>query len=121
MADGAQNTANVVAQPGVVVAVVGPTASGKTSLAIALAQALGTEIVNADAHQVYRGMAIGTAQPTAEERREAVHHLVDFLNPTELYSALAAVLPEATSRVAARAPAERPARRSLLRRRLPRP
>jgi len=87
MADGAQYTANVVAQPGVVVAVVGPTASGKSSLAIALAQALGTEIVNADARQVYRGMAIGTAQPTAEERREAVHHLVDFLDPTELYSA----------------------------------
>ena len=55
-------------QPGVVVSVVGPTASGKTELAIALAQQLGTEIVSADARQVYRSMAIGTAQPTAEER-----------------------------------------------------
>ena len=74
-------------QPGVVVSVVGPTASGKTELAIALAQALGTEIVNADARQVFRGMPIGTAQPTAEERSAAPHHLVDFLDPTELYSA----------------------------------
>ena len=61
-------------QPGVVVSVVGPTASGKTELAIALAQALGTEIVNADARQVFRGMPIGTAQPTAEERSAAPHH-----------------------------------------------
>jgi tRNA dimethylallyltransferase len=76
-----------VANPGVVVSVVGPTASGKTELAIALAQRLGTEIVNADARQVYRGMAIGTAQPTAAERAAAPHHLVDFLDPTELYSA----------------------------------
>ena len=74
-------------QPGVVVSVVGPTASGKTELAIALAQQLGTEIVSADARQVYRGMAIGTAQPTAEERRAAKHHLVDFLEPSDLYSA----------------------------------
>ena len=58
-------------QPGVVVSVVGPTASGKTELAIALAQTLGTEIVNADARQVFRGMPIGTAQPTAEERAAA--------------------------------------------------
>ena len=74
-------------QPGVVVSVVGPTASGKTELAIALAQKLNTEIVSADARQVYRGMGIGTAQPTSEERCEAKHHLVDFLEPNELYSA----------------------------------
>ena len=74
-------------QPGVVISVVGPTASGKTELAIALAQRLGTEIVNADARQVYRGMAIGTAQPTAAERAAAPHHLVDFFEPTQLYSA----------------------------------
>ena len=74
-------------QPGVVVSVVGPTASGKTELAIALAQALGTEIVNADARQVFRGMPIGTAQPTPDERAAAAHHLVDFLDPAELYSA----------------------------------
>lgn len=76
-----------VMQPGVVVSVVGPTASGKTELAIALAQALGTEIVNADARQVFLGMPIGTAQPTPNERAAAAHHLVDFLDPSELYSA----------------------------------
>ncbi|MEE2919433.1 MAG: tRNA (adenosine(37)-N6)-dimethylallyltransferase MiaA [Bacteroidota bacterium] len=74
-------------QPGVVVSLVGPTASGKTELAIALAQHLGTEIVSADARQVYRGMAIGTAQPTDAERMAANHHLVDFLDPCDLYSA----------------------------------
>ena len=74
-------------QPGVVVSVVGPTASGKTELAIALAQQLDTEIVSADARQVYRSMAIGTAQPTAEERAPPRHHLVDFLEPSALYSA----------------------------------
>lgn len=74
-------------QPGVVVSIVGPTASGKTELAIALAQRLGTEVVNADARQVFRGMAIGTAQPTAAERAAVTHHLVDFLEPSQLYSA----------------------------------
>ncbi|MEY3010198.1 MAG: tRNA dimethylallyltransferase 1 [Bacteroidota bacterium] len=72
---------------GVVISVVGPTAAGKTSLAIQLAQTLGTDIVSADARQVYRGMAIGTAQPTASEREAVRHHLVDCLDPTELYSA----------------------------------
>ncbi|MDA0728663.1 MAG: tRNA (adenosine(37)-N6)-dimethylallyltransferase MiaA [Bacteroidetes bacterium] len=72
---------------GVVISVVGPTAAGKTSLAIQLAQALGTEIVSADARQVYRGMAIGTAQPTESEREAVKHHLVDCLDPTQLYSA----------------------------------
>ena len=72
---------------GVVVAVVGPTASGKTELAIEIARQLNTEIVSADARQVFKGMAIGTAQPTQEERQAVLHHLVDFLDPTELYSA----------------------------------
>ena len=67
-----QGDAHIV-QPGVVVSVVGPTASGKTAV-IALAQQLGTEIASADARQVYRSMAIGTAQPTAEERPWK-HHL----------------------------------------------
>lgn len=74
-------------QPGVVVSVVGPTASGKTEFAISLGQALSTEIVNADARQVYQRMAIGTAQPTPKEREAVRHHLVDFLPPNELYSA----------------------------------
>ncbi len=87
-------------QPGVVISVVGPTASGKTEVAIALAQKLHTEIVNADARQIYRGMSIGTAQPTAEERHAIPHHFVDFLSPNELYSAGAfekAAVPQLTN------------------------
>lgn len=72
---------------GVVVSIVGPTASGKTELAIEVAKRLGTEIVNADARQVYKGMAIGTAQPTPKERSAAPHHFIDFLDPQTLYSA----------------------------------
>jgi tRNA dimethylallyltransferase len=70
-----------------VLAVVGPTASGKTALAIELAERLNTEIVSADSMQVYRGMEIGTAAPTAEERARVPHHLVSFLDPMEVFSA----------------------------------
>ncbi|MDD6462338.1 MAG: tRNA (adenosine(37)-N6)-dimethylallyltransferase MiaA [Bifidobacteriaceae bacterium] len=75
-----------------VVSIVGPTASGKTSLGIALAKALeqvdGTpcEIVNADAYQMYRGMDIGTAKPTAAERDAVPHHLIDCMDPRETMS-----------------------------------
>lgn len=70
-----------------VLAVVGPTAAGKSALALSLAEALGGEIVNADALQVYRGLDIGTAKPSQEERRRIPHHLVDILDPEEAYSA----------------------------------
>jgi tRNA dimethylallyltransferase len=70
-----------------VLAVVGATATGKSRLALALAEALDGEIVNADALQVYRGFDIGTAKPTAEERARVPHHLVDVLAPDERYSA----------------------------------
>ena len=63
--------------------VAGPTASGKTALAVALARRLGGEIVNADSQQVYRGLDVGTAKPTAEERAAAPHHLVDVAEPGE--------------------------------------
>jgi tRNA dimethylallyltransferase len=63
--------------------VVGPTASGKTSLACALAQELGAEIVSADSQQCYRGLDAGTAKPTAEERGRAPHHLLDVADPEE--------------------------------------
>lgn len=63
------------------IAVVGPTAVGKTALAIALAQRFDGEIVNADSRQVYTGMDIGTAKPTEGERRRARHHLIDFRSP----------------------------------------
>jgi tRNA dimethylallyltransferase len=61
-----------------VVAVVGPTATGKTALAVALAQRLGGQVVNADSMQLYRGMDIGTAKPDAAERGGVPHHLLDL-------------------------------------------
>jgi tRNA dimethylallyltransferase len=66
-----------------VVAVVGPTAAGKSDLAVALGQRLGGEVVNADAMQVYRGMDIGTAKITVPERRGVPHHLLDILDVTQ--------------------------------------
>src|ERR1700730_5396772 len=70
-----------------VLAIGGPTATGKSALALALAARVGGEIVNADALQVYRGFDIGTAKPSAEERRRVPHHLLDILDPHEPYSA----------------------------------
>jgi tRNA dimethylallyltransferase len=61
--------------------VVGPTAVGKTPFAIGLAERLGAEIVNADSRQLYRGMDIGTAKPTAAERARLTHHLLDVADP----------------------------------------
>ena len=68
------------------ICVVGPTAIGKTSLGIKLARELDSEIISADSRQIYKGMAIGTAAPTAKEQSEAKHHFVGFLNPDQLYS-----------------------------------
>jgi tRNA dimethylallyltransferase len=67
-------------------AIVGPTAVGKTALAIALAQALGGEIISADSRQVYRAMDIGTAKPTPAERAAIAHHLIDVVDPNEEFS-----------------------------------
>jgi len=66
-----------------VVAVVGPTASGKSDLSLDLAEALGGEVVNTDSMQLYRGMDIGTAKLPPAERRGVVHHLLDVLDVTE--------------------------------------
>ncbi|QDW29353.1 tRNA (adenosine(37)-N6)-dimethylallyltransferase MiaA [Arthrobacter sp. KBS0702] len=66
-----------------VIAVVGPTGSGKSDLAVSLALALDGEVVNADAMQFYRGMDIGTAKITEAERRGVPHHLLDILDVTE--------------------------------------
>lgn len=65
------------------VSIVGPTAVGKSSLALELAEALGGEIINADSRQVYRYMDIATAKPTPEERALVPHHLVDVVNPDQ--------------------------------------
>jgi len=69
------------------VLLMGPTASGKSALALALAERLDVEIVSVDSAQVYRGMDIGTAKPDAATRARVVHHLVDIVDPTEAYSA----------------------------------
>ena len=64
----------------------GPTASGKTALGVALAQALNGEVVSADSMQIYRGMDIGTAKPTREEMGGIPHHMLDVADPAEDYS-----------------------------------
>ncbi|HTP63630.1 MAG TPA: tRNA (adenosine(37)-N6)-dimethylallyltransferase MiaA [Burkholderiales bacterium] len=68
-------------------ALLGPTASGKSALAMKFAAKLPVEIISIDSAQVYRGMDIGTAKPSAAERRSVAHHLIDILDPTERYSA----------------------------------
>ncbi|MFC1848055.1 tRNA (adenosine(37)-N6)-dimethylallyltransferase MiaA, partial [Chloroflexota bacterium] len=68
------------------VTIVGPTAVGKSSLALELSQALSGEIINADSRQVYRYMDIGTAKPTMEERGQIAHHLVDVVYPDQQFN-----------------------------------
>ncbi|MBQ3055311.1 MAG: tRNA (adenosine(37)-N6)-dimethylallyltransferase MiaA [Oscillospiraceae bacterium] len=69
-----------------VVCIVGPTASGKTALSLALAKTLGGEIVSADSMQIYQDLNIGTAKPTLEEQAQAKHHMIDVVSPFEDYS-----------------------------------
>lgn len=69
-----------------IIVVAGPTAVGKTDIAIGLARELGTEIVSCDSMQLYKYMDIGSAKPTAEERALAVHHLVDLIDPRDDFS-----------------------------------
>jgi tRNA dimethylallyltransferase len=71
----------------IICAILGATASGKSELAVLLAQKLNAEIICMDSRQVYKGFRIGTAQPSAEERKAALHHLVDFLPPENQYNA----------------------------------
>jgi tRNA dimethylallyltransferase len=70
-----------------VLALVGATATGKSEVAMTVAERLGGEIVNADALQVYRGLEIGTAKPSPADRRRVPHHLIDVLDPVEPFSA----------------------------------
>jgi tRNA dimethylallyltransferase len=67
-------------------AVVGPTASGKTDAALQVAESLGAEIVSVDSMLVYRGMDVGTAKPTAEQRARIPHHLIDLAEPSERFT-----------------------------------
>jgi tRNA dimethylallyltransferase len=76
----------VAADPATIL-LIGPTASGKSALAMALADRFPVEIASVDSAQVYRGMDIGTAKPSISERATVPHHLIDILDPTEAYSA----------------------------------
>ena len=69
-----------------VIVITGPTASGKTSLSLALANAIQGEIVSADSMQIYRGMDIGTAKASPEEQAQVKHHMIDIISPNEDYS-----------------------------------
>lgn len=69
------------------IVICGPTACGKTAVAIALAKQINAEIVSADSMQIYRGMDIGTAKPTIAEQNNIPHHLIDILDPWEKFSA----------------------------------
>jgi tRNA dimethylallyltransferase len=73
--------------PPVVVAVLGPTASGKSALGLSLAEQYGGEIINCDSTAVYRGFDIGTDKPPLESRRGIPHHLIDVADPTDVYTA----------------------------------
>jgi tRNA dimethylallyltransferase len=68
------------------VAIMGPTASGKTAAALAIAERIPSEIISVDSALVYRGMDIGTAKPTRAERAAVPHHLIDILDPLDAYS-----------------------------------
>ncbi|BCO20759.1 tRNA dimethylallyltransferase [Alteromonas sp. KC3] len=69
-----------------VIAIMGPTASGKTDLALDIAKQVDSEIISVDSALVYKGMDIGTAKPTVEEQAGVVHHLIDIIDPAESYS-----------------------------------
>jgi tRNA dimethylallyltransferase len=77
------------ARPATVLALVGPTASGKTAIAIDVAPGLRAEIVSLDSMQVYRGMDIGTAKPSVTERARVPHHMIDVAEPSRSYSVAA--------------------------------
>lgn len=79
--------ANADGERPVIPAIVGPTAVGKTSVALLVARACDGEIVSADSRQIYHGMDIGTAKPTIEERELVPHHLIDIVEPSQTYDA----------------------------------
>ena len=84
----ASPAASATARPDAIL-LLGPTASGKSAIAMALAERFPLEIVSVDSALVYRGMDVGTAKPSAAERATVPHHLIDLLEPTAAYSAAA--------------------------------
>ena len=72
----------------IAVAIMGPTASGKTAAALSIAREIPSEIISVDSALIYRGMDIGTAKPTRDELSEVPHHLIDILDPTDAYSVM---------------------------------
>jgi len=79
---------NQAAQKPLAVAIMGPTASGKTAAALEIARQIPSEIISVDSALVYRGMDIGTAKPTKEEQAQAPHHLINILDPLDAYSVM---------------------------------
>ena len=71
----------------VIFCLVGPTATGKSDLALRLAEFFPIEVISMDSAMVYRGMDIGTAKPSLSERQKVMHHLIDILSPNESFSA----------------------------------
>jgi len=88
----------------IVAAIVGATATGKSDLAVAVAEALGGEVVSVDSRLIYRGMDIGTAKPTRDQRQRVPHHLIDVADPDETWSvaryrqSVLALIPEIAGR-----------------------
>ena len=80
-------TSSFILDPSSLIFIVGPTASGKTSTAIELCRKIGGEIVSMDSMQIYKSLDIGTGKPSREELSQARHHLIDIINPDEVYSA----------------------------------
>ena len=70
-----------------IIAVAGPTASGKSALALELCKRLGGELVSLDSMQIYKGLDIGTAKPTKAEQAEVRHHMIDICDPRDKFSA----------------------------------
>src|SRR3954468_23635961 len=86
MTVGAAMAVETAQTPPPLLVILGATASGKSALAMAVARRTGAEILSADSMQVYRGLDVGTAKPTAAERREVRHHLLDLVGPDQTFA-----------------------------------
>jgi tRNA A37 N6-isopentenylltransferase MiaA len=86
--------------PTPLVVIAGPTGVGKTQTAIRVAQCLGAQILSADSRQIYRHLDIGTAKPTADQRRVVAHHLLDLIGPQERFQPVNTVVRRGRSSMA---------------------